>query len=63
MEGIFYHMRCVAHIINLVVQDGLGVMEINSAKNNFKNMLQDIFCCGKLREWSLWFGENYALGP
>lgn len=49
MEGIFYHMRCVAHIINLVVQDGLGVMEINNAKNNFKNMLQDIFCCGKAR--------------
>ncbi|GJX61546.1 zinc finger BED domain-containing protein RICESLEEPER 2-like protein [Tanacetum coccineum] len=32
MEGRFYHSRYVAHIINLRVQDGLAVKEINKIK-------------------------------
>jgi hypothetical protein len=49
LKGIFYHSRCVAHIINLVVQDGLAVQEISVVKNAYKIMLQDIFCSGKAR--------------
>lgn len=45
----FYHSRCVAHIINFVVQDGLTVQEISWIKTAFKTMLQDIFCSGKIR--------------
>ncbi|GJZ44834.1 zinc finger BED domain-containing protein RICESLEEPER 2-like protein [Tanacetum coccineum] len=29
MDDIFYHSRCVAHIINLVVQAGLAVLPID----------------------------------
>ncbi|GJW43789.1 zinc finger BED domain-containing protein RICESLEEPER 2-like protein [Tanacetum coccineum] len=43
MEGRFYHSRCVPHIINLCVQDGLAVKEINTIKESFKTMLKDVF--------------------
>ncbi|GKD69065.1 zinc finger BED domain-containing protein RICESLEEPER 2-like protein [Tanacetum coccineum] len=50
MEGRFYHSRCVAHIINLVVQEGLVVPTINAIKESFKIMLKDVFKLG---------GRNY----
>ncbi|KAJ0827795.1 putative transcription factor/ chromatin remodeling BED-type(Zn) family [Helianthus annuus] len=40
-EGTFFHSRCVAHIINLAVQDGLKVIE--TQKEAFKRMLRSIF--------------------
>ncbi|GJX15972.1 zinc finger BED domain-containing protein RICESLEEPER 2-like protein [Tanacetum coccineum] len=46
MEGRFYHSRCVAHIINLVVQEGLKVKSINAIKESFKTMLKDVFKSG-----------------
>ncbi|GJY80763.1 zinc finger BED domain-containing protein RICESLEEPER 2 [Tanacetum coccineum] len=36
-------IRCVAHIINLVVQAGLGVPAIDAIIESFKTMLKDIF--------------------
>ncbi|GJV57883.1 zinc finger BED domain-containing protein RICESLEEPER 2-like protein [Tanacetum coccineum] len=46
MEGRFYHSRCVAHVINLVVQEGLAVPTINAIKVSFKTMLKDVFKSG-----------------
>ncbi|GJT02256.1 ribonuclease H-like domain-containing protein [Tanacetum coccineum] len=46
MKGRFYHSRCVAHIINLVVQDGLTVPAIDEIKESFKTMLKDVFESG-----------------
>jgi hypothetical protein len=48
-NGAFYHGRCVAHILNLVVQDGLNVVELREIRHNFKTMLQDVFLSGKAR--------------
>ncbi|GJY33220.1 zinc finger BED domain-containing protein RICESLEEPER 2-like protein [Tanacetum coccineum] len=50
MKGRFYHSRCVAHVINLVVQEGLAVPTINAIKESNKRMLKDVFKSG---------GRNY----
>ncbi|XP_022031105.1 zinc finger BED domain-containing protein RICESLEEPER 2-like [Helianthus annuus] len=31
-DGLFFHIRCCAHILNLVVQDGLGTIESSLVK-------------------------------
>ncbi|GJR57765.1 zinc finger BED domain-containing protein RICESLEEPER 2-like protein [Tanacetum coccineum] len=46
MDGRFYHSRCVAHIIDLVVQDDLAVPAINAIKESFRTMLKDVFKSG-----------------
>nr|GEW99278.1 zinc finger BED domain-containing protein RICESLEEPER 2-like [Tanacetum cinerariifolium] len=46
MDGRFYHSRCIAHIINLVVQDDLAIPAINAIKDSFKTMLKDVFKSG-----------------
>nr|GEU59255.1 retrovirus-related Pol polyprotein from transposon TNT 1-94 [Tanacetum cinerariifolium] len=43
MGGRFYHSRYVAHINNLVLQAGLGVLAIDAIRKSFKTMLKDIF--------------------
>ncbi|GJU32322.1 zinc finger BED domain-containing protein RICESLEEPER 2-like protein [Tanacetum coccineum] len=48
IDGRFYHSRYVAHIINLVVQDGLAVPAINAIKESFKIMLKDVKKRGNL---------------
>ena len=42
----FFHSR-VAHILNLVVQEGLATPEISKVKDDLKKMLQDILQSGK----------------
>jgi len=42
MDGKFFHTRCVAHVINLAVQDGLRVIE--PIRIEFKEMIKSIFC-------------------
>ena len=32
LKGRFFHMRCCAHIINLIVQDGFSVIESSIKK-------------------------------
>ena len=66
-DGVFFHSRCVAHIINLVVQDGLRVIE--PIKDEFKQMLRDVFSSSNARYHrymkfctdanSIWLGPNW----
>ncbi|GJY91091.1 zinc finger BED domain-containing protein RICESLEEPER 2-like protein [Tanacetum coccineum] len=66
-DGVFFHSLCVTHIINLVVQDGLHV--IGAIKNDFKQMLKDIFSTSNARYQrymkfctdanALWLGPNW----
>ena len=40
LDGNFMHMRCAAHIINLVVRDGL--QDIDGNMEAIRNALQDV---------------------
>ncbi|KAJ9551686.1 hypothetical protein OSB04_015731 [Centaurea solstitialis] len=65
LDGKFFHTRCVAHIINLSVQDGLEV--INDVRVEFKEMIKFVFCNnttrqGKYRKYCKSVGKPY-LGP
>ena len=49
LNGDFYHSRCVAHIINLVVQAGLNHPVMHQLKDCFIQMLHEIFKKGPKR--------------
>ncbi|PWA94344.1 hypothetical protein CTI12_AA060020 [Artemisia annua] len=56
LNGIFYHSRCVAHIINLTVHAGLADSITSQMKDCFKQMLSDTFKKGL---WEYYF-EKYG---
>ena len=49
MNGTFYHSRCIAHIINLAMQNGLNIPSVQKFYEAFKIMLKDVFRSNKRR--------------
>ncbi|KAJ0466476.1 putative transcription factor/ chromatin remodeling BED-type(Zn) family [Helianthus annuus] len=68
-NGDFFHSRCVAHVINLIVQNGLK--HIEDIKETFKQMLVDIFCSSRAQyhrymkfcseKNAIWLGPNWEI--
>ena len=42
LDGVFFHTRCAAHIINLSVQAGLPI--IDPIRVEFKKMIKEVLC-------------------